>query len=39
MSDIKQSDEENIITRDITAHNFSVFKSKYKNILYGIGGY
>ena len=38
MSDIKQADEENIITRDITAHNFTVFKSKYKNILYGIGG-
>ena len=28
--DLGQPDEENIITRDITAHNFTVFKSKYK---------
>ena len=38
VSDIRQTNKETIITRDITAHNFTVFKSKYKDILYGIGG-
>ena len=38
VSDIIQTNKETIITRDITAHNFTVFKSKYKDILYGIGG-
>lgn len=38
ISDIRQINEETIITRNLTAHNFTVFKSKFKGILYGVGG-